>query len=618
MDGKQFAQPARPFEQRKRRTSYTAFAWRVIMVIGLLAFAQVVLSSLVGKYDALRSPKQGTRSVSDDPELIWNKVPPSSVDKVFWTSCYDGKQCARLMVPLDYAVPDGPKAGVALIKVPSKLSARDTGYRGPILFNPGGPGGSGVAMVANSGDKLQRLIGDDFDIVGFDPRGVARTTPPVVVFKNNAEEAAWRLRVQDDPSPNTTADAVSRLWAKAQVLGSIANQTTARASPYVSTALVARDMLNIMQAHGYDKIQYWGFSYGTILGSTFAAMFPDNVGRLIIDGVADAENYYAGLWSNNLLDTDEALKTVLDACVAAGPSLCALYEPSTKKVHARLTAIFDALKKRPLPVYNNITGKEYGLIDYKIARRALFARLYSPYGSTLEDPTYPAMELLEALAQAEKGDGLALGRRMGTVPAQTRFSCSCPSEPRPPLVATPDTITAISCSDAGFARAGDTIEDLEAHFVKMRADSEFADQWPFRVSCSGWKVKSVERFEGPFVANTSFPMLIIGNTADPVTPLTHARKMSQGFNNSVVLHQDSAGHCSLAATSICTAKAIREYFREGKLPKNGTVCGVESTIFPSYSEAQSVEALQGEDRKIVEAWRELRGSFEVPKFGMAI
>lgn len=74
MDGKQFAQPARAFEQRKRRTSYTAFAWRVIIAVGLFAFAQVVLSPLVGKYDASRSPKQETRSVLDDPELIWNNV----------------------------------------------------------------------------------------------------------------------------------------------------------------------------------------------------------------------------------------------------------------------------------------------------------------------------------------------------------------------------------------------------------------------------------------------------------------------------------------------------------------------------------------------------------------
>ncbi|EKM58437.1 uncharacterized protein PHACADRAFT_252751 [Phanerochaete carnosa HHB-10118-sp] len=518
------------------------------------------------------------------------------------------------MVPLDYAVPNGLQAVISLVKVPSKFSPGDKNYRGPILFKPGGPGGSGVGFVAGSGATFQKLIGDEFDIVGFDPRGVSRTTPPVVVFKDQAEDATWRLRELEDPVPNTTADAVPRLWAKAQVFGMLVNQTAQGSAPYVGTALVARDMLNIMRAHGFDKIQYWGFSYGTVLGATFAAMFPDHVGRLIIDGVVDSENYYSGLWSNNLLDTDLALHTVLDACVAAGPLSCALYESTTEKVHDRLTAIFDNLKKQPLPVYSNETRIEYGLVDYKFARLALFGQLYSPYGrATL----YPSMLVLNALAQLEKGDGLPLGRLLGIVPVRAPFTCECPGDPRPPVVATPGALAAIVCADADPARAVDTVEDLEEHFVRMREHSEFADQWPLRVLCTGWKVKPVERFAGPFIGNTSFPMLLIGNTADPVTPLAHAQKMSRGFNNSVVLHQDSAGHCTFAATSICTAKVIREYFREGKLPKNGTVCPVESSIFPSDNEIRSVQALEGEDREVMEAWRKIRESFDVPKLGLA-
>ncbi|GJE90051.1 alpha/beta hydrolase [Phanerochaete sordida] len=615
MAGKHYGEADSVLEGRKDGVSNRNYARRILALVGISMLAKVYIGPLLRKYDA--SSGQVTRLTLNDPELVWNNIPPSGVDKLFWTSCYEGKECARLMLPLDYAVPDGPKAGVALIKVPSKFSPGDEAYRGPILLNPGGPGGSGVSLVEGRGLQFQQLIGDEFDIVGFDPRGISRTTPPVVVFKDSAEDAAWRIRVQDTPPPNTTVDAVARLWAGAQVFGSIANQSTAHSSPYVSTALVARDMLSISQAHGFDKLQYWGFSYGTVLGSTFAAMFPDNVGRLIIDGVVDAENYYAGLWSNNLLDTDQTLRTILDACVAAGPSLCALYENTTDEVHARLSAIFAALKTRPLPVYSNATGKEYALIDYKTARRALFAQLYAPYGGTARVSNYPSMELLHALAQLEKGDGLALARHAGLVPASTPFTCACPDAPPAPLLLTPDTSIAIGCGDTGLARVGDTPEDLEAHFANMSTFTEFADQWLFRVGCTGWTTQSVERFSGAFVANTSYPLLIIGNTADPVTPLAHARTMSRGFNNSVVLHQDSAGHCSLSATSLCTAKAVREYFREGKLPQPGTVCSVESTIFPSYSEAQSGQALRGEDRAVMKAWREIRESLEVPRFGMA-
>ena len=205
----------------------------------------------------------------------------------------------------------------------------------------------------------------------------------------------------------------------------------------------------------------------------------------ITPGVVDAENYYAGLWSNNLLDTDETLHTILGACADAGPSLCALHESTTEKVHARLTAIFDALKRRPLPVYSNITGKEYGLVDYKLARLVLFTLLYAPYGSTFyRNAKHPSMDLLHALADVEKGDGLALGRLAGIVPANAPFSCSCPGEPHPPVVDTPDTTIAILCADAEAARGEDTVEDLEEHFRKMSEGTEFANMWPIRTYCS--------------------------------------------------------------------------------------------------------------------------------------
>lgn len=190
-----------------------------------------------------------------------------------------------------------------------------------------------------------------------------------------------------------------------------------------------------------------------------------------------------GLWSNNLLDTDKALRMILDACVAAGPSLCGLHESTTDKVHARLTAIYDTLKKSPLPVHNNITSREYGLVDYKLARRALYMLLYAPYGDTVRNANYPAMDLLRALANVEKGDGLALGRLVGIVPADAPFSCSCPGKPRLPIVVTPDAGTALMCTDSDSARSKDTVEELEEYFRRMHEDSEFADQWLHRAFC---------------------------------------------------------------------------------------------------------------------------------------
>jgi len=141
--------------------------------------------------------------------------------------------------------------------------------------------------------------------------------------------------------------------------------------------------------------------------------------------------------------------------------------------------------------------------------------------------------------------------------------------------------------------------------------SFFGDTWRPRLGCSGWKVRAKERFTASWETNTSFPLLIIGNTADPVTPLWNAKKMSQGFKSSVVLTQDSLGHCSLAAASVCTVKAVRAYFQNGTLPKEGTICDVESRIFDGELSV-AVAGLDREDRELLRASYELQQNYFVP------
>lgn len=554
---------------------------------------------------------QEQSSTTADPESVWNVIPGSTADSLLWMTCYLGAQCARMMVPLDYSNPDGAQAGVAIVKVPSRFAPNEEGYRGPILFNPGGPGGSGVDMIRSIGQSLQKLIGDEYDIVGFDPRGVARTTPQVIIFPDEAEDAAWRLKYLEDPAPNSTVDAIARIYSKAHVYGAVANVTAKHSAPYVSTAIVARDMLNIARAHGRDMLQYWGFSYGTILGSTFAAMFPDHVERMVIDGVADVENFFTGTWTGALHDTDKTLRIVLEACVAAGPELCALYEKTADDVHARLTSIYNGLKRRPLPFYDS-TGENYGILSYKAARNSLFKLLYAPYG---KNERYPSMELLNALAEVQKDNGLALARIAGLAPSRSPFKCACPRKPRRPVSNRLDTQSAIACADAG--PRSDTLDDMEHEFLRMSELSEFADMWSISGQCSGWQLRAAERFTGPFVGDTAYPILLIGNTADPVTPILHARRISTGFNNSIMLQQDSGGHCSIAATSFCTAKAIRDYFRDGTLPKNGTVCGISNGIFPR-APADMVVPLSAEDQVVMHAWADIRDSFDVPLLSVGL
>jgi pimeloyl-ACP methyl ester carboxylesterase len=251
-----------------------------------------------------------------------------------------------LQVPLDYTQPNRSTAAIALLRVPSALSPGDKSYRGPILINPGGPGESGVDHVLSLGTSLQQLFGKEYDVVGFDPRlvsfpfytspsgghsgwplnhsGIGRTTPFIRGFTSASELFTFSIKVEEDPLLGSTPDAVARTYARFASFGQVAAKRLKDIGPYLGTPFVARDMLAITKAHGFDKLVYYGISYGTTLGmwpcftipmlpscfmfwslgATFATMFPNNVGRIIIDGVTDGDSYYSGQWDNNLVSVN--------------------------------------------------------------------------------------------------------------------------------------------------------------------------------------------------------------------------------------------------------------------------------------------------------------------------
>lgn len=209
-------------------------------------------------------------------------------------------------MPLNYSSPDAGNATIALARIPSSLPTNSSEYRGPILVNPGGPGGSGVNFISSFGKNISAIVGPQFDIVGFDPRGteftmlhaavfaylligLGRSTPSVNFFKTDADRAIWEasgIKILD-PSP----EGLGRLWAQVNVLGQMAEDSQGDVLRHFNTDQTARDMLRITEAYGRKKLQYWGISYvsslvrlfsiliwiiryGTALGATFAAMFP--------------------------------------------------------------------------------------------------------------------------------------------------------------------------------------------------------------------------------------------------------------------------------------------------------------------------------------------------------
>jgi len=203
-----------------------------------------------------------------------------------WHSCRDGFDCATFRVPLDHDRPGGEQIGLSLIRLPA---ASPRTKIGSLFVNPGGPGGSGVDIVRGIAQYLPLELRSRFDIVGFDPRGVGRSTP--LRCYDTFEQALRNLPpfsfpYTDQQEPQNQAAGQKLAAACAEHGGPILHHR--------STADVARDMDRLRAAVGDRRLTYLGFSYGSVLGQTYANLFPGRVRALVIDGVVDPVSWTTG------------------------------------------------------------------------------------------------------------------------------------------------------------------------------------------------------------------------------------------------------------------------------------------------------------------------------------
>ncbi|KAJ7278916.1 Alpha/Beta hydrolase protein [Mycena rebaudengoi] len=477
-------------------------------------------------------------------EFEWTKLTPS--ERLEWKPCYSEFQCSRLQVPLDYSAPHKSVATIAVVKYPS--TSPKSQYRGPVLFNPGGPGASGVELIVETGAAFATVLGAQFDIVGFDPRGVSYSTPIISLFKTDAERSLWNAVAPQQPSLNSSDVAFQMQWARSHLLGSLAKKRDSAENLllHMTTDNVARDMLRITEAFGFPKLQYYGISYGSVIGSTFATMFPDKIGRLVLDGVMNPTSWYAANLTNTMVDADKTLQTFFDGCAAAGPNACAFYAPTGVGIAAKLTALTTAIKNEPIPV---ITDVSYGIVDFVLLRTLLFQALYSPY-TTFQT-------LAQGLALLAAGDASALYKATEVAP----FECpKCGTKAPVFHQNRPEATRVFACGDG--AVVNDSLSQFRHYYADQSRVTSFSDviiNW--RMTCAGWKIHREGRFLGPFGAGkTSFPALGHWEYGRSSNPLTSAKTTASKFPGTVVLTQDSSGHTSITVQSSCTYLHVRKYF----------------------------------------------------------
>ncbi|THU90841.1 alpha/beta-hydrolase [Dendrothele bispora CBS 962.96] len=483
----------------------------------------------------------------------WSTIEPST--NLSWVDCYSQFQCARFQVPLNYSAPDAGTAAIAVIKL--NATAEASQYGGPIFLNPGGPGGSGVDFALIAASSLQSIVGNNFDIISFDPRGVNNSTPNISVFRTEVERSTWF--VQDVVDLNSTKEALPEAWARYQVFGQLAqNRDDSDILNFVSTDNVARDMLGMVEALGEEKLQYYGVSYGTALGALFSTMFPDRVGRVVLDGCVDMEGYFSNDLRFMVEDADKALQTFFDTCHSAGPDACAFYDSSPSQIEANLEAIYDSVRKQPVPV---VSGNTFGVITYDVLKGTILLLLHT-------QDLFPA--LAAGLAELATGNGALIFQLLGGLVS----------------AGTPEALIAIECSDADSPQRD--VLQLQSDMASINSTFAGTEGLQLMTFCSGWRVSPEGRFNGPVGGNTSFPLLIMGSTIDPITPLSGAKKTRSAFPGSALLQQDSVGHSALLTTSSnCTFQHLAAYFTNGTLPEEGTICPANTPPFGGVNNTAS-------------------------------
>ncbi|KAG0651404.1 hydrolase [Hyphodiscus hymeniophilus] len=305
-----------------------------------------------------------------DQQCSFATIIPSK--DLIWCPCFSADfgpnfSCALLDVPLDYANPTGRRAFVPFVK----YAASTTPSKGVILFNPGGPGDSGVSSILGEGAEFAQYVVRDYDLVSFDPRGIGFSIPLANCSASVVSSTAPLTRrfVDKLHGPHFDAQYFSDFYQSSQTLGRQCQSTIGgpnAAGPHMNSAVVARDMISFLDAYSnsiYSKgvsdpnlLNFWGFSYGSYLGQVFANMFPNRVGRVVLDAVVDAAANLAGRELSGAY-ADEAFSTFFVYCNLAGPgngpTQCPYYTGNTA---SDILARFEATITKLDPVVAKLKG----------------------------------------------------------------------------------------------------------------------------------------------------------------------------------------------------------------------------------------------------------------------
>ena len=531
-----------------------------LSALALTAVVQPVAAQAASAHvGAGRAPAaKSTASPSADPSSGKpNEAPAGDVpkglekfykQKLAWAPCKDKPQmqCADVKVPLDYKKPDGKTITVAMAKVP----AANGKPVGSLFVNPGGPGESGIDLVSGADKIFSKALRDQYDIVGFDPRGVGSSTAVDCVSDAELAKIADTDVDLSTPEGRQTDKAITEQEAKG------CQEKSGDLLPYLGTESAARDLDVLRGLVGDKKLNYFGFSYGTSLGGMYANLFPKKTGRLVLDGALDPQFGGARMGYEQTIGFEKAFERYAEYCVKGGNCPLGSSVDAAKK---KMRALFDQAFKKPFPTADPKRPLNRNMLKYGVML-AMYSTAYRPYLDT-------------GLSQLIKNnDGsfllgwydLASGRQGGKFRNNSN-----------------EARTAINCAD--YPASSPSVTKRYQEKLKKEAPLFGAGSGGEETDLCSLLPYHPKSNPGPYTAKGSAPIVVIGTRHDPATPYHWAQALHKSLSNSVLLTWEGDGHTAYGRGSSCIGSAVDKYLLTGEVPKDGLVCPVEK---PQGQEAQ--------------------------------
>jgi len=482
-----------------------------------------------------------------------------------WTDCTDDAtgtafQCATVTVPLDYDNPQGKTITVALKKLPSTSSSP----RGSVFLNPGGPGGSGISAIESRAElfktgEMSEVLAS-YDVIGFDPRGVGQSTPITCWSPEDVQAIlAGQAEAPSSGQPTTSGSAADIIAQGSREAAACQKYTEVpEILDHADTRSVARDM-DVMRALVGDKdLNYLGVSYGTYLGAVYTELFPDNIGRVVLDSAMDPTLSRQEASEDGAAAWEQSLRTYIESQQGqAGFPLSG----TTEEAVTRLATFLNDLDANPLTVSNS----------RETLNRAKAVSSIATLANSSPDK-WPL--LTEGLAQAMNAhDGTALVRNAASVSASSN-SVPPPTTEKQVVerLRTRYVFSANRCLD--FPDAGNE-SSWDAELASYRHDYPvFHSSLPqMNAFCHGWGHTSRTEAVDVDVEATN-PVLVVGILHDPATPYPWSKALVSRIRNSHLLSVDMYGHVATGQNS-CTMARISDYLVNGTLPSDGEVCAAD-------------------------------------------